>query len=129
MNSEWLDRFGGAASTACALHCLSLATAPALFTLFGMNQGAHGALEWVFFTLTVSFALTAAVVVYRTHHTLLVVLGFATGLGILIAGRMGETFGLFEGGVYFAVAGGGLLLASHLASIRQTRLRRQACCG
>jgi len=128
MNTEWLDRLGGTASAACALHCLSLALAPAIITLFGLNHAAHGTLEWLFFASAATLAIIAAVVGYRTHHTLWVVGGFAAGLLVLSAGRMGEALSLFEGGVYFAVTGGSILVLSHVASIRETRRHRRACC-
>lgn len=128
MNTEWLDRFGGVASGACALHCLSLALAPALMTLFGMNHAMHGTLEWLFFGFASTFAIIAAVVGYRTHRVGWVVGGFALGLAVLTTGRLGEALSLFEGGVYFAVAGGGILVMSHVLSIQQTRRCQRACC-
>ncbi len=128
MNTDWLDRFGGAASSLCALHCLSLALAPAVITLFGMDHATHGTLEWFFFSMAASFAAMAAIAGYRTHHAMWVVAGFAVGLLVLATGRMGEALSLFEGGVYFAVAGGGILVLSHIASIRQSRICRNACC-
>lgn len=129
MSSDWFDRFGGIVSGVCALHCLILALVPTVFTLLGLGHGVHGTLEWVLFSLAVVSAMAAAVLGYRTHHALWVVAGFATGLVVLTTARMAEAFELFEGSVTFAVLGAAILVATHLASIRQTRLCRQACCS
>ena len=128
MNTEWLDRFGGAASALCAVHCLLLGLVPAAVTLFGMNHGTHGILEWFFFGLASASAVVAALVGYRSHHSLWVALSFALGLAALSVGRMSEALSLFDGGGYFAVVGGGTLVLAHMASIRQSRICQRACC-
>lgn len=124
MNPVWMDRMGGVASATCALHCVTLAAAPALVSLLGVEFLRHEAFEWGFFALAIGFAVVAAVLGYRVHRTPWVLGGFALGIAILAAGRFGEALDLFEGSVVLAVIGGGVLIASHVASVRA----HAACC-
>ena len=121
----WLDRFGSVASATCAVHCAVMSVAPAVVSLLGLGVLAHEAFEWGFFVTAVSFAFAAALLGYRTHRSGWVLLGFAAGVVVLSLGRLGEALELHEGGVILAGVGGGLLVASHLASARQIRAVQQ----
>ncbi|MEM6926710.1 MAG: MerC domain-containing protein [Myxococcota bacterium] len=124
----WLDRFGSVASATCAIHCLSLSVAPALISLLGLGVLASELFEWGFFAVAVSFAVAAAAWGYSTHRSSAVLLGFVAGVAVLVAGRLGEAFELYEGGVVFAVVGGGLLMVSHFASASRIRASHAECC-
>ncbi|MEO0600408.1 MAG: MerC domain-containing protein [Myxococcota bacterium] len=128
MSSLWLDRLGSVASATCAVHCVSLSFAPALISLLGLGVLASELFEWGFFAVAVAFALAAGAWGYRTHGSSEVLMGFAAGVAVLAAGRFGEAFELFEGGVVFAVVGGGLLVASHLVSASRIRASGAECC-
>ncbi|MCP4916121.1 MAG: MerC domain-containing protein [Proteobacteria bacterium] len=114
----WVDRLGGVASATCALHCLAMTLAPAVLL-------SGEAFEWGFYALAIAFAGVACVLGYRAHRDRRVVLGFGVGTLVLTSGRFGEMLGLHETGVALAVAGGAVLVASHVWSLRRTR----ACCA
>jgi hypothetical protein len=94
--------------------------------VLGISFLAHESFEWIFFTLAVVFALAAGLISYRTHRTWWVLAGFGVGVLVLLAGRLGEAFALYEGGAVLAVIGGALLATTHLVNLRQAR--RRACC-
>jgi hypothetical protein len=125
----WVDRLGSAASAACAVHCLVLSAAPALLSLLGLNILTGQAIEWGFFAMAIGFAAVAGGLGYRTHRSAWVLVGFGAGTLVLTAGRFGEAVGFHQGGVYLAIGGGILLVASHLASLWQTRICHQDCCA
>ena len=122
--SVWIDRLGGLASSACAIHCFVMALVPAALSFVGLEVLANEAFEWGFFTAAICFAAVAAVVGYRAHNTWWVLAGFGAGALVLSAGRFGEAFALHEAGALLSISGGVLLLLTHLASISRTR----ACC-
>lgn len=126
MNTLWMDRLGSLASATCAAHCFVLAALPSLISVLGLEVLAHEGFEWGFFALAIGFALVAALLGYRIHRTRWLLTGFGAGMLVLIAGRFGEAFALYEGGAVLAVVGGALLATSHILSLRQ--IRRQACC-
>lgn len=119
--TPWLDRLGGVASATCAVHCLVLSVAPAAASLLGAAALGHPALEWGFFSLAVVLGIAAAVLGFRTHRTWWVPIAFACGVGILIAGRLGEAMAIPGLGVVLSVTGGVVLMASHIASAWQIR--------
>ena len=121
MNPFWMDRLGSVASATCAAHCLLFAALPSLISLLGLHFLAHEAFEWGFFILAVSFALAAGVGGYRNHRNVWLFGGFAVGILVLITGRLGEALELYEGGGFVAIAGGSILVASHLTSLRRAR--------
>lgn len=121
--SSWIDRFGSLASATCALHCLTFTIAPAVASAVGLGALTGEAFEWGFFSVAMAMAAIAAFMAFRTHGDLRVLGGFGVGMLVLGAGRVSEMVGL-HGGVVLAVAGGAVLGASHLFSIRQARL----CC-
>ena len=125
--TDWLDPLGSVASAACAVHCFVLMVAPAVVALLGLEFLANEAFEWGFFVAAVALAVGAAGIGYASHRTPWVVASFGVGLLVLVAGRLGEAWQLFEGGGLVAVLGGGLLVASHLASRRQVRVCRTDC--
>ena len=127
MQSVWMDRFGSAASTACALHCFTMSFAPALLGVLGISFLANEVFEWAFFSAAIAFALLAAALGYRVHRAKGVLIGFAVGVGLLVMGRMAEAFELFEGGGKLAILGGLALAGSHLASLRCTAACRADC--
>ena len=116
--SVWLDRFGSLASLTCALHCGLFAFAPAAVALLGLDLLAGESFEWGFFVAALLFALLACVVGYRAHRRVGVVAGFVVGAGVLSLARLGEAFELFEGGAWVAVAGGVVLVGTHIANAR-----------
>ena len=118
MHTVWMDRIGGTASAACALHCLTMSFAPALVSALGLSFLATEASEWALFSVAVAFALLAATQGFRTHRTLGVLAGFGAGILLLVTGRMAEAFALFEGGGKMAIAGGLVLVVSHISSMR-----------
>ena len=127
MHSVWMDRLGGVASTACALHCLTMSFAPALLGFFGINFLANEAFEWAFFSAAIAFALLAATLGYRIHRAKRVLAWFAVGAGVLVIGRMAEAFELFEGGGKLAILGGLTLASGHIASLRCTAACQADC--
>ncbi|MEN0065513.1 MAG: MerC domain-containing protein [Myxococcota bacterium] len=129
MKTLWMDRLGSMASAVCTLHCLALALAPALISVLGLSFLANEAFEWGFFTIAVAFAGAAALIGYRVHRASWVVLGFGLGIVMLAFGRLGEALNLFEGSALFAMAGGLVLVATHLASLRQLRACSSAECA
>ena len=125
--TPWMDRFGTAASAVCATHCLILATVPAVASLAGLGFLAHESLEWVFFASAAGLAAVAAVGGFLVHRSGWVLGGFAVGLGLLVAGRLGEALALYEGGAALAVMGGVALAGCHLLSTRQVRQCQGTC--
>lgn len=121
----WLDRAGGAASAACAAHCLAMMAAPALISSTGLGFLQSEAFEWGFFALALGFGGAAATLGYRVHGTVWLAAGFGVGMLLLAAGRLGEALSLFEGAGMVAITGGVTLVGAHLASIQCT----QACQG
>ncbi len=115
MNSLWVDRLGSLASASCAVHC---ALGPALVSVIGLGILANQSVEWALFASAIGFAVAAAWFGYRLHRNPWILGGFATGVLVLAAGRVGEAFELYEGGLVFALVGGALLVTSHLASAR-----------
>lgn len=121
MNSVVFDRLGSVASASCALHCLTMALAPAVVTLLGVEFLANEAVEWTLYGAAVVFALVAAAVGFRVHRSLPVLGGFGLGLAVLSAARLAEAFHLFEGTLVLAVLGGGVLVGTHIFSARRLR--------
>ncbi|MEM1414225.1 MAG: MerC family mercury resistance protein [Myxococcota bacterium] len=119
-----LDQLGGVASATCALHCVVMSFAPALLPLLGLGVLAGEAFEWGFFALAVVVALAAAALGSREPKVLA---GFAAGIGVLLAGRLGEAFGLVEGPA-LPILGGTILVATHVLSARRTLACREPCC-
>ncbi len=128
MSTPWVDRLGGAASLACAVHCGLFGLAPALVTLVGLEFLAGEAFEWGFFALALAFATVAAGLGYRAHRTAWVPLGFALGGGMLVIARLAEAWALFEGGAVLAVCAGGVLVGFHIANTLRIRACEEACC-
>ena len=123
----WMDRFGTLASAACALHCLVLSTAPALFATLGLEL-LHGEIfEWGFFAMAMAMASLAAIFGFRLHRDSRVVGWFVVGGLVLMAGRFGEAGGLFEGAGILAIVGGFLLVISHFKNASCTRKCQEAC--
>jgi len=129
MHTIALHRTGGIASVSCVIHCLLMSAAPALVSLLSLEFLAHEAFEWGFFVAAVVLALLAATLGYRLHRNPWVLLGFGSGVLVLVAGRMGEALSLYEGTAGLAVLGGGLLVASHVLSERMARVSRASCCA
>jgi len=121
MNTIALDRMGGIASTSCALHCLMLSLAPAVVSLLGVDFLANETCEWIFFGAALSFAVLAAGLGYRSHGSRWILAGFATGMLVLVAGRLGEALHVYPGAGVLAITGGLLLATSHLLSARHIR--------
>lgn len=128
MSSLFVDRLGSVASASCALHCLTVSLAPALVGFLGVEFLANEAVEWGLFASAVVFAVLAAGLGYRVHRSGKVLASFAIGLGALSAARFGEALDLFEGTLVLAVLGGGVLVASHLTSVRKLRACQEDCC-
>ena len=128
MATAVLDRLGSVASASCALHCLTLSLAPALVGVLGVEFLANEAVEWGLFASAVLFAVAAASLGFRAHRDVRVLGGFAVGLVVLSAARLGEALDLFGGTLVLAVVGGGTLVASHLLSARRLRACREDCC-
>jgi len=124
---SWFDRLGSVASGMCALHCAVMSGLPAAALVVGgeLNE----TLEWSFFAMAAALAAFAAAAGYRTHGSLPVLIGFGAGLGLLCAGRAAEALSWFEGGGLLAVAGGGVLVASHLQSLRCGRACASSSCS
>lgn len=123
----WVDRLGGVASAACAVHCLALSAVPALIPMLGLGVLSHEAFEWAFSSVALGLALVAAVLGYRVHRTPWVLAGFGVGMLVLLMGRVGEALELYGGGGLLAVFGGALLVVSHVASARRTVACSGAC--
>ena len=81
-----------------------------------------------FFAAAVTLAAIAAALGYRVHRNAWVLAGFGLGGLVLVAGRLGEALGLYEGAAGLAVAGGLMLVASHVFSAKRTRACQGACC-
>jgi hypothetical protein len=124
----WVDRLGGAASLACAVHCGLVGLAPALPTLLGLGFLAGELFEWGFFALALTFAAVAAGLGYRAHRTAWVPMGFALGGGMLVVARLAEAWALFEGGAVLAVCAGIVLVGFHIANALRMQACQQACC-
>ena len=119
MSSVWLDRFGTAASGACALHCATLALVPTVLPLMGLGLLRDERAEWLLLGIAILFAVPAAWLGYRTHHNRMITIGFAAGVLALVSARVAEALGL-EGTLPVAVIGGGVVAVSHLANLRRT---------
>ena len=127
MNPLTLDRLGSVASASCAIHCLTMALAPALVAILGIEILASEAVEWGLFGAAVVFALSAAFFGYRLHRDTRVLGGFGLGLALLSAARLGEALDLFAGTLVLALLGGGLLVATHVLSSRWIHACSEAC--
>lgn len=121
MSSLALDRLGGIASSTCALHCITLSIAPAVVALIDLEFLRSEALEWGFFASAMLLGLLASALSFRAHQNTRILAGFGIGLGLLLAGRLGEAFHLFPGAGVVAIVGGLTLAGAHLQSLRHTR--------
>jgi len=120
--ASWLDRLGGAASAACAIHCLSLALAPALLPMLGLGFLAGESTEWFFLAASVPLGVVSGMVGFRRHRSRSVALSFAVGLLLVVLGRWMEAHGQsYPLGPALLVLGGALLVAAHLGNLRGCR--------
>ena len=112
MSKAWLERFGVAATTACALHC---AVTPflVLLPLAGLNVLADEPVEWLL--ISTSFALGALNLIpdYLRHHRRMKPLAiFALGFALVLTARL-----RFEDelrvGTFLAVLGASLILGAY----------------
>lgn len=123
----WIDRAGTIASAACAVHCALMTFGQAVVSVVGLEFLRHEAFEWGFFLVAISLASLAAFLGYRSHGTRWVLVGFASGILVLSTARFGEALQRLEGGVAFAIIGGALLVASHVASLWRSHACHQEC--
>ncbi|MCG8554659.1 MAG: MerC domain-containing protein [Proteobacteria bacterium] len=118
------DRWGIAASTMCALHCILgpvLAASAGTLSLFG-DERIEIALA-VFACGIVVYALQHA---YSAHRSLTPAAVATGGIAVLGAVRTAE-FDLEHAEMLGSVAASMLLVAAHVLNTRE--LRRAACCG
>jgi len=129
VSRPWLDRLGTVASSTCALHCVAMALAPALLPLVGLGFLHDERAEWAFVACAVAFAGLAAWFGHQTHRRWSITVGFAAGMLALVGARVGEELGL-GGSLGLALAGGGVLVASHLVNLRRCQAcQREATCS
>ena len=121
----WFDRLGGLASAVCSLHCTAIVSLPAVASLLGPELNER--FEWGFFAIAGFLALLAAGAGFRRHRSWLLLSGFGVGLLGLGVGRAAEAWSLFEGGGQVTIAGGLILVASHVLSLRSLRMQEDCC--
>lgn len=125
--STWMDRFGSAASLACALHCGLFAFAPAIVAVLGLQSLGNEVVEWGLFSCALLFAGMAGATGYRAHQHRHIALGFVGGACALVVARLSEAYELTEYGPVFAILGGLVLVSAHLANIRACRACHEDC--
>lgn len=113
-----VDRLGGIASITCVLHCLVVSLGVSFFSIFELGAEHHEAVEWLFFSSAIVFALLSSIFGYRAHKNRNLMVYFGLGIVILTMGRLAEALELFEGGDILAIAGGGVIFISHVWSTR-----------
>lgn len=114
--SGWLDRFGGVVSVICAVHCVAVALVPAVVSGLGLGFVVSSTFEWGFVVLAALIASVAGLLSLRHHRVLSV--GFLAGIVLLFASRFAEEAGVEAFGLALALLGGGVLVATHLSSLR-----------
>ena len=83
-----LDRLGMTASSVCAIHCILMPLAVALFPIAGMRLFASEPTEWVLIGITVTIGLTSLLPSYVRHHRRkAALLVFVTGVLFVLIGR------------------------------------------
>lgn len=123
----WIDGAGSIGSAACAVHCALMTLGPAMVSVLGLEFLRQEAFEWGFSLLGISLASLVAFLGYRSHGARWVLVGFASGILVLSTARFGEALQRLEGGVAFAIIGGALLVASHVASMWRSHACHQEC--
>ena len=88
MSKTWLERFGVAATTVCALHC---AVTPflVLLPLAGLNVLADESTEWLLITASLGLGTLNLVPDYlRQHRRLRPIAIFALGFALVLSARL-----------------------------------------
>lgn len=102
----------------CVVHCLTISFAPFIIDNMSILKANNELFEWGFFGLALTFALMSAAFGLRKHKNPLVLVCFATGIAVLILGRLSEAMSLFEGGEALSIGGGMFLFIAHMYSAR-----------
>ena len=130
------DRFGAAASSLCAIHCLCLPWALIAFPFVADSILANQTAERAFIGVSVLLAACCGVLACRKHGAWWPVGFIAAGAALLVASQVSappnccsEPFGWRA---WVAALGGGALAASHAINIGLARRRGaagEACCS
>ena len=115
-NSFVWDGYGRLASGLCVLHCLTVSFAPSVIENSSFASSYNEVFEWGFFGMAILFAIISAAFGLKKHQNYMVLIGFVTGMAVLILGRLGEAMSLFEGGEALSISGGMFLFVSHMYS-------------
>ncbi|HAN32639.1 MAG TPA: hypothetical protein DCQ06_13675 [Myxococcales bacterium] len=86
-HTNYVDKCGAIASTACALHCAAVALVPTIFTLMGLELFTGHATEWVLTVIAVIFGLFALFFGWRSHGNVVVLTILSLGIVGLLAAR------------------------------------------
>ncbi len=121
-SNSTLDKVGGVASLACAIHC---AFAPLFITLvlnIGLGFLASEWIEWLLFGLSASIGILSLCWGYRQHRGHMALAILAAGLSLLAVGRLshhqGHDHDHGPGGMIFLVIGGTLIACAHYVNYR-----------
>ncbi len=112
VSKTWLEKFGMAATTVCALHC---AVTPflLLLPLAGLSVLADERLEWLLIGASLALGAINLIPDYlRRHQRLRPLVTFASGVALVLVARLWFEDELHIG-TSLAVVGGGAILVSY----------------
>ena len=92
-----VDQIGVAASTVCALHCVSCALIPVVISAWGLGALLSHELEWLFTSFAALLACWAAWGAWRQGRSWVVLTLFSLGVTALLASRIIEVSSAHEG--------------------------------
>jgi hypothetical protein len=123
--TAWFDRIGISASLVCALHCIALTSAVAIWPALWLRQRLFGIeVRWLLLTelalaaLSVLAAASALVAGYSRHRSLLPGLLMVPGMVALGIGVFSQLHRVPGWGTAIVVFGGALLIGGHLMNLR-----------
>ena len=115
------DNLGTAASLTCAVHCALMPFVVTLLPLAGMGFLAHESTEWTLLALSATLGIGSLCWGYRTHKSRRALSVLASGLLLLVIGRLLEERGSEWFGMLLVVSGGISVAAAHWVNKRLCR--------
>lgn len=121
MNQSTLDKVGMIISIGCMIHCILLPVVLPLLPLLGLIIGHDGYFHLMLGGLIVLTAVLALIPGIHKHHKMLpLYLGFQ-GIGLIMAGGVGELTGFPEiASAILTIAGSCLMVSAHYLNHKYT---------
>ena len=126
--ADRLNAAGGAASLLCAVHCALMPLLVTLLPLVGLGFLATEPVEWALVTVSCLLGVSSLRLGFREHGKRRALAVLALGLALLVLGRVSEAREWGSWGVPALVAGGCVVMLSHVINGRLCRTCR-SCSG